>query len=247
MIERLLHKALYHHTYEDVATTLPVDSLAYFTAINHLHAILKEKEFYTKPLKGVLSELPEDSEVFTSPVYQKSSDDTRHYILIAKVVLAYKLKSKGSILYYFDVFGGHNKKVLPKADLKDKSGTILIPFDLVGTVKKELMPIDPVSALIQNPLHECFSYKLSPSPATSFAIEHDLDRQMAFMTHPKMMFDFFDLPKEQLDSLYFDTRLALDLLKSKYNIHVSEDAIKEVAELDEKLHNNKGFACIEIN
>lgn len=241
-----MHKALYHHTHGEVPTDLPVDGLGYFTALNYLNSVLTEKSFYTKPLKGVLTELPSESEVYTTPVYQKSSDSNAYYILIAKVVLAYRVNKKGNIIYHFDVFGGHNKKILPKTDLKDKSGTIIIPFDLVATVEKKLMPIDPVSALIQNPLHECFSYKLSPSPATSLAIEHSLDRQMAFMTHPKMMFDFFDVPKEQLDALYFDTRLALDLLKSKYNIHVCENTMKEVAELDSKLSNHKGFACIEI-
>ena len=109
------------------------------------------------------------------------------------------------------------------------------------------MPIDVAIAIIQQPFHPSFSYKLSPSPATSLAIEHNLQRQMAFMTHPKMMADFVENSnEEQIKSLSYDTRLALDLLGSKYNIDVNADTLKELADIDERLANINGSACIEI-
>lgn len=127
-------------------------------------------------------------------------------------------------------------------------GTLLIPYDLVGCIAKELMPIDVGDAIQQNPLHDSFSYKLSPSPATSFAINHDLQNQMAFITHPKMMIGFLEgAHEEQLKSLPYDTRLALDLLNSKYNIDVNKKAMQEIADIDAKLSKIQGPACIEIN
>lgn len=232
---------------DEVPRALPIDGLAYFTALNYLNMVLTEKKFYTKPQEGVLKTLPNESEVFVTPVYQKSEDQRNFYVLIAKLVLCYRVETKGNLPYYFDVFGSHNKKITPKADLKEKTGTLLLPFNLIATVDKKLMPIDVVTALIQNPLHECFSYKLSPSPATSLAVDNDLDKQMAFITHPKMLFDFFDVEhKEQLDALYYDTRLALDILKSKYNISINEKTMREVADIDEKLSQKNGVACIEI-
>lgn len=247
MIERLIHKALYHHINNAVPKALPVDGLAYFTALNYLNMVLTDKSFYTKPQNGLLETLPDESEVFVTPVYQKGEDARNYYVLIAKLVLSYHVETKGNLPYYFDVFGSHNKKITPKADLKDKTGTLILPFNLIATVDKTLMPIDVMTALIQNPLHECFSYKLSPSPATSLAIEHDLQKQMAFITHPKMLHDFFEVEhKEQLDAIHYDTRLALDILKSKYNISINEKTMQEVAEIDKKLSQKNGVACIEI-
>lgn len=250
-IERLIHHALYHHQNGSVSQTLPVDGMAYFSALNLLRSVLEEKDFYTHKLteeKPLLKDLPAHSEVFTIATQQRSSDDANHYVLLAKVILCYRLESKGSIQYFFDNFGSHNKMILPRADLKDKVGSLIIPFDLIATINKNLMPIDVVDALNENSLHPSFSHKLSPSPATSFAIDHDLKRQMAFVTHPKMLTTFFDSAnEEQLKSLSFDTRLALDLLNSKYNIDVSAEAMKELAEIDEKLANINGSACIEIN
>lgn len=243
----MIHKALYHHTKDGVSQHLPVDGMAYFSGLNLLQSVLTEKEFHTQSLKGCLKTLPESSDVFVTPTYQKSFDDEYHYVLVAKVILTYRINTKGNVIYFFDHLGSHNKMVLPKKDLKDKAGTLIIPYDLVGTIKKSLMPIDVATAIIQNPFHESFSYKLSPSPATSLAIEHDLQRQMAFMTHPKMMAGFVENGnEEQIKSLNYDTRLALDLLGSKYNIDVNPEALKELAEIDKKLANINGSACIEI-
>lgn len=243
----MIHKALYHHNRDAVSETLPVDGMAYFSGLNLLQSVLTDKQFYTKNLKGKLKELPECHEVFVTPVYQKSSDDKYHYILVAKIILVYRIETKGNVLYFFENFGSHNKMVLPKNDLKDKAGTLIIPYDLIVTTEKSLMPIEVTTALIENPLHDCFSYKLSPSPATSLAIEHDLQRQMAFMTHPKMMAGFVENGnEEQVKSLSYDTRLALDLINSKYNIDVNADTLKELAQIDEKLANINGSACIEI-
>lgn len=243
----MLHKALYHHNKDQVSQSLPVDGMAYFSGLNLLQSVLNEKQFYTQKLKGVLKELPKHSDVFVTPIYQKSFDDVNHYVLVAKIILTYRIETKGNILYFFENFGSHNKMVLPKTDLKDKSGTLIIPYDLVATIDKTLMPIDVAVAIIQQPFHPSFSYKLSPSPATSLAIEHDLQRQMAFMTHPKMMSGFVESGnEEQIKSLSYDTRLALELLGSKYNIDVNADTLKELAGIDEKLANINGSACIEI-
>ena len=250
-IERLIHKALYHHQNDHVSQTLPVDGMAYFSGLNLLRSVLEENDFYTKKIDKdplILKTLAASSEVFTISTCEKSNDEDNYYVLLSKVILCYRLETKGLIQYFFDHFGSHNKMILPRADLKDKVGSLIIPFDLIGSIKKSLMPIDVIDALQQNPLHPSFSYKLSPSPATSFAIEHDLKRQMAFITHPKMLTSFFpDANDEQLKSLSFDTRLALDLLNSRYNIDVSKEAMKELAEIDEKLANINGSACIEIN
>lgn len=247
MIERMIHKALHHHNHDKVSESLPVDGLAYFSGLNLLQSVLTDKSFYTQKLTGILNELPEKNEVFVTPIYQKSYDDEYHYVLVAKVILTYRIDTKGNVIYFFDNFGSHNKMMLPKKDLKNKAGTLIIPYDLVATIKRSLMPIDVGIAIIQQPLHPSFSYKLSPSPATSLAIEHDLQRQMAFITHPKMMASFIENGnEEQIKSLSYDTRLALDLLKSKYNIDVNPDALKELAEIDERLANIKGSACIEI-
>ena len=251
-IEQLIHKALYHHQNDRVSQSLPVDGMAYFSGLNLLKAVLEDKEFYTKKLNAtaLIKELPAHSEVFTmatDPTKEKSSDETHHYVLLAKVVLSYRLETKGNVQYFFENFGSHNKMILPRADIKERAGSLIIPFDLIATIEKKLMPIDVVDALEQNALHPSFSYKLSPSPATSFAIEHDLKRQMGFITHPKMLIPFMESKdEEQIRSLSFDTRLALDLLKSRYNIYVSEEALKELAEIDKKLANINGSACIEI-
>lgn len=247
IIERMIHMAIHHHTKDGVSQYLPVDGMAYFSGLNLLQSVLTEKKFYTQNLKGSLKTLPEHSDVFVTPVYQKSFDDTYHYVLVAKLILTYRIDTKGNVIYFFENFGSHNKMVLPKKDLRENVGTLIIPYDLVATIKKSLMPIDVGIAIMQQPFHESFSYKLSPSPATSLAIEHDLQRQMAFMTHPKMMAEFVEGGnEEQIKSLSYDTRLALDLLKSKYNIDVNEETLKELAAIDQKLSNISGSACIEI-
>lgn len=252
-IEQLIHKALYHHQNDSVSQSLPVDGMAYFSGLNLLKTVLEDKEFYTEKLDAatLIKDIPAHSEVFTmatNPAKEKSSDDNYHYVLLAKVILCYRLETKGNVQYFFENFGSHNKMILPRADLKEKTGSLIIPFDLIATIEKTLMPIDVVDALKQNSLHPSFSYKLSPSPATSFAIDHNLERQMAFITHPKMLIPFIESKnEEQLRSLSFDTRLALDLLKSRYNIYVSEKALEELAEIDKKLANINGSACIEIN
>ena len=249
-VERLIKKALDHHQNDHVSKTLPVDGLAYFSGLNLLQSVLEPKLFYTKKLtekNPLLKDLPDQSEVFVVPVQKKSSDAENHYVHLAKVILCYRLETKGNVQYFFDNFGGHNKMILPKSDLKEKVGSMIIPYDLIATIKKSLMPIDVIDALNQDALHPSFSYKLSPSPATSFAVDHDLNKQMGFITHPKMLAPFFkDSNDEQIKSLSFDTRLALDLLKSKYNIYVSAEALKELAEIDKKLANINGSACIEI-
>lgn len=247
LIERMLQAALNHHSYDAVPKSLPIDAQAYFSALNLLHTALTDRNHKTKNLVGTLTELPAHHEVFSTPIYQKSSDDKNYYVFVAKIILAYRLETKGNVLYFFDNFGGHNKVIHPKKELQNKAGTLILPFNLIATIKKELMPIDVAIALIQNPFHESFNYKLSPSPATSFAVEHDLHRQMGFITHPKLLAEFFtDSNEEQINSLSYDTRLALDLLKSQYSIDVNMDTVNELAQIDEKLQNHKGFACIEI-
>jgi hypothetical protein len=247
LIERFLHKATFHHNNDNVSQKLPIDGLAYFSGLNLLQSVLTDKNYHTNLLEGRLTTLPDHHEVFVKPQNKKSSDDKNYYILLAKIILTYRIDTAGNILYFFENFGSHNKMVLPKKDLKDKTGTLIIPYDLVVSVPKRFMPIDVATAFEQNPWHDCFSFKLSPSPATSLAINHDLMRQMAFMTHPKMLEGFIeDGNEEQVKSLYYDTRLALDLLKSKYNIDVSEKMLKELADIDGKLANINGSACIEI-
>lgn len=244
----MIHKALYHHTNDAVSQTLPVDGMAYFSGLNLLQTVLNDKNFYTQKLTGKLEKLPSASDVFVTPVYQKSVDEEYHYVLVAKLILAYRVDTAGNLVYFFENFGGHNKMVMPRKDLSSATGTLLIPYDLVATIKKSLMPIDVGVAIAQNPYHPSFSYKLSPSPATSLALEHDLHRQLAFMTHPKMMAGFVETTEEeQIRSLSYDTRLALELLNTKYNIDVNPKALKELAEIDEKLANINGSACIEIN
>lgn len=248
LIDRLIHLALYHHTRDRVSSTLPIDGLAYFSGLNLLNEVLTSKNFYTKKLDGQLSVLDDKSEVYVTQTSQKSSDDKNHYVLIAKVILAYRLESVGSIEYFLANIGTHNTFVVSKSERTKMVGTLLIPYDLVGCIDKKLMPIDVSDAIQQNPLHESFSYKLSPSPATSFAIDHDLQNQMAFITHPKIMLGFLENQhEEQLKSLSFDTRLALDLLNSKYNIDVNKKAMQELADIDTKLSKINGPVCIEIN
>lgn len=247
-IDRLIHLALFHHTRDHVSSNLPVDGLAYFSGLNLLNEVLTAKSFYTKKQEGLLTSLDSNSEVYVTPHYQKSSDDKYHYALIAKVVLAYRLETLGSIEYFLANIGTHNTLIMSKSERSQLVGTLLIPYDLIGCIAKHLMPVELDVALHQNPLHESFSYKLSPSPATSFAINHDLQNQMAFITHPKMMIPFVEnAHEEQIKSLSFDTRLALDLLNSKYNIDVNKKAMQELADIDEKLSKIEGPACIEIN
>lgn len=248
MIDRLIHLALYHHTRDHVSSALPVDGLAYFSGLNLLNEVLLTKKFYTNRLDGQLSVLDDKSEVYVTPYFQKSTDEKNHYVLVAKIVLAYRLESVGSIEYFLANIGTHNTLIMSKSERSSMVGTLLIPYDLVGCIAKELMPIDVGDAIQQNPLHDSFSYKLSPSPATSFAINHDLQNQMAFITHPKMMIGFLEgAHEEQLKSLPYDTRLALDLLNSKYNIDVNKKAMQEIADIDAKLSKIQGPACIEIN
>lgn len=245
-IERMLHKALYHHNNEDVSSSLPVDGLAYFSGLNLLQMVLNDKQYYTQELKGTLKNLPDKNEVFVTSVYEKGEDEDNYYVLIAKLILAYRLNTKGNILYFFDYFGDHNKISPPTAYLKDKAGTIILPFDLVVSIKKTLMPIDILEAIKQNPFHDSFNYKLSPAPSTSFAVEHDLQRQMGFITHPQLINNLFIEKDDDKQSILFDTQLALRLLNTNYNIDINLESLKRLTEIDEKLASLKDTACIEI-
>lgn len=228
-----------------------VDLSAYYSNIGLLETALTRNTEIVE-IKGEIEKLDNVSKIYFRPVYKFFQDDLTHFINLGFVFLNFVIKAD-SYNSYTNSFGAHNDNQHISTYMQSKDTlNLLIPFELIATAKKSLIPINIQSAFIQNPYHSCFKYALSPSPVVAVVINGDMNNLVPYIVHTDLLEKALnqDTSETKKEFLRYDTKLALDVLKLTYGVYVNVQVVEKLAKMEKDMlmdNNKHGVTIIEMS
>lgn len=240
------------------------DLIAYMDALFLLSEVLEESCFHFSQLSPQLlsSSCVVQWDFDDSPINQEISPDV---ILAKHSALILNVCACGEDYSHLKRLMGFHNLSSNQVLFEGKKINIIVPFEMVVLINKQLLPAQEVPASLMfalEPLNPAFSVHITPAPVHGVIIDNNMQGTQGYVVHPNILFDellqndswrdeqYKDISDDDLKTaLKWDTQLALKVLKHRYQIDISPEYLTRVGEMDhkiKKLYDKHGAVVLEI-